>query len=76
MIHNVFNNNESIDDCIGRLIIFIDFIKKKYANSDENILLVTHMSIVNILLAFESNNLSNLDIEKPYPMGLITNINI
>ena len=76
MIHNVFNNNESIDDCIGRLIIFIDFIKKKYANTDENILLVTHMSIVNILLAFESNNLSNLDIGKSYPMGLITEINI
>ena len=34
------------------------------------------MSIVNILLAFESNSLSNLDIEKPYPMGLITQINI
>ena len=76
MIYNVFNNNESENDCINRLVIFIDFIKKKYANTNENILLVTHMSIVNILLAFESNNLSNLDIEKAYPMGLITQINI
>lgn len=76
MIHNVFNNNETIDECVSRLIIFIDFIKKKYLNTDENILLVTHMSIVNILLAFESNSLSNLNIEKFYPMGLITEINI
>lgn len=28
MIHNVFNNNETIDECVSRLIIFIDFIKK------------------------------------------------
>jgi broad specificity phosphatase PhoE len=40
IIHNVFNNNETIDECINRLIIFIDFIKKKYSNIDENILLV------------------------------------
>ena len=76
MIHNVFNNNESVEECINRLIIFIDFIKKKYSNTNENILLVTHQSIVNILLAFENNNLSNINIGKSYPMGLITEINI
>ena len=76
MIYNVFNNNENINDCINRLIIFIDFIKKKYSNTDENILLVTHMSIINILLAFENDSLSNLNIENFYPMGLITEINI
>ncbi len=76
MICNTFNNDESINDCISRIIIFIDFIKKKYANTNENILLVTHMSILNVLLAFENDSLSNLNIENFYPMGLITEINI
>ena len=76
MICNTFNNDESINDCISRIIIFIDFIKKKYANTNENILLVTHMSILNVLLALSTNNLSNFNIDKPYPMGLITQLNI
>lgn len=76
MIKNTFNNYENIDDCINRVIIFIDFIKKKYSNTNENILLVTHMSIVNILLALNSNTLTNFNIDKPYRMGLITEINI
>ena len=68
MIHSTFNNYETICDCINRVTVFIDFIKKKYSNTNENILLVTHKSIV--------NTLSNFNIDKPYRMGLITEINI
>jgi broad specificity phosphatase PhoE len=76
MIHNIFNNNDTINDTVNRLITFINYIKKKYTNTNENILLITHMSIVNILLALNNNSLSNFDISKSYPMGLITEINI
>lgn len=78
MIYNIFNINETINDSVNRVILFIKFIKKKYINTNHNILLVTHMSIINILLAYQENTLSNINIniDKFYPMGLITEINI
>ena len=75
MIKNTFGNDESINICITRVNSFLEYIKKTYENSDENILLVTHMSIVNILLAITNKTINdNFDFDKYYPMGLITKL--
>lgn len=75
MIKNTFNNDETINMCITRVYEFLNNIKKQYEHTDENILLVTHMSIVNIILAITNFTLNdNLNIDKYYPMGLITKI--
>ena len=44
--------------------------------NNKNILLVTHMSIVNILLGFYTGKIykKSFDINEPYPMGLIVEL--
>ena len=78
MIHNKYNTKEIKEDCIERVYKFINHIKNKYINTNKNILIITHMSIVNIILHLSSNkiNYNNLDVDKYYPMGLITEINL
>lgn len=78
MIHNNYDKNETIGDCVYRVYKFIDYIKNKYKDTDKNILIITHMSIVNIILGLITNtiNYNNLSIDKYYPMGLITEINL
>ena len=75
MLMNTFDNNETVNICVTRIYEFLNHIENKYGNTDENILLVTHMSIVNIILAITNNNLKEgFNIDKYYPMGLITKI--
>lgn len=78
MIHNKYNTKEIKEDCIERVYKFINHIKNKYINTNKNILIITHMSIVNIILNLSTNkiNYNNLDVDKYYPMGLITEINL
>lgn len=75
MIKNDYNINENFKMCVERVYNFLEYIKKKYNDTDENILLITHMSIVNIIIAITRNNLNErFNISKYYPMGLITKI--
>lgn len=75
MINNIFNNDETIIMCMKRVNNLLEYIKKQYEHMDENILLVTHMSIVNIILAITNCTINdNLNISKYYPMGLITKV--
>jgi 2,3-bisphosphoglycerate-dependent phosphoglycerate mutase len=74
MFKTNFNNNESITICINRVNEFLNYIENKYRNINKNILLITHMSIINIILHIKKNTSENFDIDKYYPMGLITNI--
>lgn len=75
MIKNTFNNDENINMCITRIYEFLNHIENKYGKTNENILLVTHMSIVNIILAITNSILNDsFNIDKYYPMGLITKI--
>ena len=75
MIKNTFNNDETINMCITRVYEFLNNIENKYGKTDENILLVTHMSIVNIILAITNCTLNdNFNIDKYYPMGLISKV--
>ena len=62
-----FNEHYTWKSLQKRLKLFIDSIKNKY--SDKNILIVTHMTIVNALL-----NLNNIprDAEDYFPMGKMT----
>jgi len=78
MIKNDYILNETINECILRVYKFLDYLNKKYKDTDKNILIVTHMSIVNIILGLQSDNINygNFNIETPYPMGLITEIKI
>ena len=63
---------------VYRVYKFLDHINRKYKDTDKNILIVTHMSIVNVILGLQSDNINygNFNIETPYPMGLITEIKI
>ena len=75
MLMNTFDNDETVNICVTRIYEFLNHIENKYGNTDENILLVTHMSIVNIILAITNNNLKEgFNIDKYYPMGLITQL--
>lgn len=75
MLCDKFDNSESSNGCISRIYNFLNYIENNYSNTDENILLVTHMSIVNTILAIINKTLDeNFDIDKYYPMGLITKI--
>ena len=78
MLIKNYNVNESNNECIYRIYRFINFLMDKYNDTDKNILIVTHMSIVNIFLALENHNIhhNSFNIDEPYPMGLITEINI
>ena len=73
MLKLTYNVNENEWMCINRVFNFLEFLKKKYENTNKNILLVTHMSIVNILLGFDTGKIykKSFDIDEPYPMGLI-----
>ena len=71
-INQNYNLEESVEECIERVMIFIDNIINKYKNTDKNILLVTHMTIVNIVLYyFNKNYYENIeiDLEHNYDMG-------
>ena len=75
MLYDKFDNSESSNACITRIYNFLNYIENNYSNTDENILLVTHMSIVNTILAITNKTLDeNFNIDKYYPMGLITKI--
>ena len=78
MLIKNYNVNESNNECIYRIYRFINFLMDKYNDTDKNILIVTHMSIVNIFLALENHNIhhNSFNIDEPYPMGLITEIKI
>lgn len=78
MLIKNYNVNENNNECIYRIYRFINFLMDKYNDTDKNILIVTHMSIVNIFLALENHNIhhNSFNIDEPYPMGLITEIKI
>ena len=75
MIKNTYNITETLNDTILRVHLFLENLKKKYKNTNSNILIITHMSIVNIILA-QQNNYKYINmydyVETPYPMGKIT----
>lgn len=71
-VNQKYNLEETMEDCIKRVNIFMDDIIQKYKNSDKNILLVTHMTIVNIILNyFDKKHYENIEInfERNYDMG-------
>ena len=78
MLLDKYNINEEINDCINRLYNFLTNIIEEHKYTKKNILLVTHMSIVNVILGLMENNINieTFDMDKPYPMGLITELNI
>jgi len=78
MLLDKYNINEEINDCINRLYNFLTNIIEEHKYTEKNILLVTHMSIVNVILGLMENNINieTFNMDKPYPMGLITELNI
>lgn len=78
MIKRDYNPNESLKDAILRVYTFILNLKNKYKDSNDNILIITHMSIVNIILGLQKNFkfINDIDsfVENYYPMGLITEL--
>ena len=52
--------------------MFLNMLMSKHENTQDNILIVTHMGIVNILLSLISGK--NVDIEQHYPMGQISTV--
>ena len=78
MLVDKYDITESFNDCVKRVYNFLVHIIEKYKYTKKNILLVTHMSIVNIILDLLENNINmkEFNIDKPYPMGLITELNI
>jgi len=78
MFHNKYNKDENVKDAIFRVFKFLLHLKSKYNSTDKNILIITHMSIVNIILGFKINfnNMSDLDkyVETTYPMGKISEV--
>ena len=74
MLIDTFNNTETLDNCLNRVETFINHIIEAYKNTDENILLITHMSIVNVILKVLKKNDETFFIDKYYPMGLITKV--
>jgi len=73
MILDNIKLNENNEDLKNRVFNFIKHIINKYKNTDLNILIVTHMSIVNVILYYfdyiNFNEYSKLDLEKFYEMG-------
>ena len=69
---------ESFNDCVKRVYNFLVHIIEKYKYTKKNILLVSHMSIVNIIIGLIENNINvkTFNMDNPYPMGLITELNI
>ena len=72
-ILNKYNINETSNDVIERVHTFIKEIINKYKNTDKNIILVTHMTIVNIILYYFNkihygDNIS-INFEAKYDMG-------
>ena len=78
MLHNKFNLDEKLNDTILRVYLFLQDLKKKYQNTDKNILIITHNSIVNIIIGLQNNfyNIKNINnyVENYYPMGKITKL--
>ena len=78
MFHNKYDKDESVQDAIFRVFRFLLHLKEKYSSTDKNILLITHMSIVNIILGFKTsfNNIGDINeyLEKFYPMGVISEV--
>ena len=69
---NIYNVNETLYDCIQRIEKIYNFLIKEYKNTNENILIITHMSIVNIFLHIKDQK--KLKIDNYYKMGKITQI--
>ena len=76
MLKDSYNVNDSENDCILRVSVFLYNIISKYKDTDKNILIVTHMSIVNVILGIHTNKIydKNFNIDKSYDMGLITEL--
>ena len=55
------------EDISYRIDKFKSYLKNKYIKTNKNILIVTHMSIVNAFL-------NNKDLETYYPMGHLSEI--
>ena len=65
----------------GRVLDFMNDIVEKYKDENKNILISTHMSIVNVLIFYYNMGKcsqvdENFDADKYYPMGEITELNI
>ena len=81
-ISNTYNVEESLANLFGRLLYFMNNIINKYKNTDINILLSTHMSVVNVLIFYYNqkktfeNDLKTFNVDEYYPMGKITELNI
>lgn len=81
-VSNTYNVDESLINLFGRLLYFMSKIIEKYKNSDVNILLSTHMSIVNVLIFYYNekktynNDIKTFNVDEYYPMGKITELNI
>ena len=78
MFHNKYNKDETVKDAIYRVYKFLLHLKKTYKGTNKNILIITHMSIVNIILGLK-NHFTNIDdidkyVENFYPMGNITEV--
>ena len=79
MLKDNFNLDEKLNDSILRVYLFLQDLKKKYQNTDKNILIITHKSITNIIIGLQNSfyNIKNINnyIENEYPMGKITQLN-
>ena len=73
MILNNIKLNENHEDLKNRVFKFLKHIINNYKNTDANILIVTHMSIINVILYYfdylNFGDCSKLDLEKFYKMG-------
>lgn len=74
MLLNEFNYDETLEECILRIKNFLIYIHEKYKKTNNNILIITHMSIVNIILHLINN--IELNIEKNHEMGSIIKIHL
>jgi len=72
MILDKFIEDESIDICMKRVYNFLNYLENEYNNKDENILIISHQSIVNLIICIINKTYKNLeDLDKYYPMGLM-----
>ncbi len=69
---NTLKYKEKISQIKYRTKMFLNMLMSKHENTQDNILIVTHMGIVNILLSLISGN--DIDIEQHYPMGQISTV--
>tara|TARA_B110000438_G_scaffold294933_1_gene337094 strand:+ start:1097 stop:1666 length:570 start_codon:yes stop_codon:yes gene_type:complete len=69
---NTLKYKEKTHQIKYRVKMFLNMLTSKHENTHDNILIATHMSIVNILLSLISGK--NIDVELHYPMGQISTV--